>query len=160
MLFASSLRCARGLPPCALAPRASKCTSVIMKSTLTSYKSPETILSVIGEALPEGVLNPGQFFIHKRHGYRAVVLKVDDRCKQSDSWCSFMGVTEEMRENTWYYCIADSRDTKMDPPHFYVSAANAIGFRSDEPLQNPHSAIFLTRLMNGAHGVQSVISTV
>ncbi|KNC84702.1 hypothetical protein SARC_03077 [Sphaeroforma arctica JP610] len=125
-------------------------------SSMPPTKADGPKLTTIGEVLTDGKdLRPGHFFIHKEHGYRAVVLEVVPRVIANDQFCEDHGIPEEHRNHPYYICLADSRDVVLEAPHFYVSSKMALGYNSLEPLMNPQASILLMPLMNGAHGVLS-----
>lgn len=81
---------------------------------------------------------PGVCFIHRRFGYRGVIIGHDAKCTAKTSWKTQMGVAQVPggERQPFYHCIVDERD-RPGGQLTYVAEANVVPQFSEQvfPLQ-------------------------
>ena len=87
----------------------------------------------------------GQMVKHKRYGYRAVIVSVDERCRASDDWYK-SNRTQPERDQPWYHVLADGSDQVYYPAQTSLEADES----SDE-IDNPHVKKFFSAFEDGAY---------
>ena len=85
----------------------------------------------------------GQIILHRKHGYRGVVVGHDPSCLQSEAWCAQMGVDTlpRGRLQPFYHILVDRRD-REGGQITYVAEENVAlpptdGAFAVEPVQHP-----------------------
>jgi len=80
----------------------------------------------------------GQCLLHRKYGYRGVVVGYDASCRQSDEWCRTMGIhtLHHGRDQPFYHVLVDVRD-RPGGHISYVAQENISLDRPSEPLQHP-----------------------
>ena len=81
----------------------------------------------------------GDCVLHRKYGYRGVIVGWDDECEQSDEWVSAMRV-EELEQGSrqpFYHVLVDTRD-RSPPQVCYVAQENVdrVGDVAAEPLED------------------------
>ena len=87
----------------------------------------------------------GQMVKHKRYGYRAVIVSVDERCRASDDWYK-SNRTQPERGQPWYHVLADGSDQVYYPAQTSLEADES----SDE-IDNPQVKKFFSAFEDGAY---------
>jgi heat shock protein HspQ len=97
-----------------------------------------------------GPFEPGQLVVHRRYGYRGVVVAVDDTCEAEDDWYK-ANQTQPSRDQPWYHVLvheseqityaaqtslqADDSDQQISHPlveHFFSAFNDGQYLRNDE----------------------------
>lgn len=93
---------------------------------------------------------PGQLVVHRRYGYRGVVVAFDNTCEAEDNWY-MANQTQPSREQPWYHVLvheseqityaaqtslqADDSDQQISHPlveHFFSAFNDGLYLRNDE----------------------------
>ena len=97
----------------------------------------------------------GQIVVHRRYGYRGVIVAFDPGCRASDGW--YQGnKTQPKRDQPWYHVLVDGSDhttyaaqdslavayddSPIDHPlidHFFLAYSEARYIRNDRPWPSP-----------------------
>lgn len=79
-------------------------------------------------------LGLGQVVVHRKFGYRGVVVGYDSACMQDDEWCTTMRVDElsNGRQQPFYHVLVDRRD-RPGEQITYVAEENAVRPPTDGP---------------------------
>lgn len=95
----------------------------------------------------------GQFYRHRRFGYRAVVIGFHPKCEQSSEWQEQMGISKLERgaEQPFYHSLVDSRD-RNGAQLTYVAEENVAPCSledfefpgHEQHLQNPVKILFFS----------------
>jgi heat shock protein HspQ len=112
----------------------------------TSHSAP----SVEEKDATEPRFEPGQLVVHRRYGYRGVVVAFDDTCEAEDDWY-LTNQTQPSRDQPWYHVLvhdseqityaaqtslqADDSDQQINHPlveHFFSSFSDGQYLRNDE----------------------------
>ncbi len=112
----------------------------------TGRDAPDVDVSV--EAEPR--FEPGQLVVHRRYGYRGVVVAFDVTCEAEDDWY-LTNQTQPSRDQPWYHVLvhdseqityaaqtslqADDSDQQISHPlveHFFSSFSDGHYLRNDE----------------------------
>ncbi len=79
----------------------------------------------------------GQIIVHKRYGYRGVIVSVDDHFEGSDDWYEAVALTRPPKNRPWYHVLVDDSSYET-----YVSEAHLMCDLSDEPIVHPLVEVF------------------
>jgi heat shock protein HspQ len=97
----------------------------------------------IGKSKPK--FAPGQIVIHKRYGYRGVIVAVDGFCQAPPKWYH-ANQTQPNREQPWYHVLVDGSASATYPAEENLSLE-----LEPEPVQHPLLAAFFEGFTNGRH---------
>lgn len=73
----------------------------------------------------------GQIVVHRRYGYRGVVVDFDMACQASDAWYS-NNRTQPSRDQPWYHVLVDESDVNT-----YVAQENLLPDEAPRPVRHP-----------------------
>lgn len=93
--------------------------------------------------LPGVELLPGQLVVHRRYGYRGVVVDFDMRCKASEAWYR-ANRTQPDREQPWYHVLVDGSDQVT-----YAAQSSLNPDESNERIQHPLLDYFFAGFESG-----------
>ena len=79
----------------------------------------------------------GQIIVHKRYGYRGVIVSVDERFEGSDDWYEAVALSRPPKDRPWYHVLVDDSSYET-----YVSEAHLMCDLSDEPIVHPLVEVF------------------
>lgn len=93
--------------------------------------------------LPGKCLVPGVCFLHRRYGYRAVVISAEPWCTATETWKRVMGVAglPHGEVQPFYHCLVDERDRPGGQTTF-VGEENIISSDEVFPVENKHINYF------------------
>ena len=73
----------------------------------------------------------GQLVVHRRYGYRGVVVDFDMACQASDEWY-FSNQAQPARDQPWYHVLVDESDVNT-----YVAEENLTVDDAAAPVRHP-----------------------
>lgn len=143
---------------CHLAKRDGTCQSFVGNCYVATVSSSQYHTDMIALNTPPSdaepsrpIFEPGQLVVHRRYGYRALVVKRDQKCMADEGWYS-KNQTHPIREQPWYHLLVDgstrctyaaSENLVLDPSglpidhplivHFFVGFDEGVYVRNDEP---------------------------
>ncbi|MCP4446166.1 MAG: heat shock protein HspQ [Myxococcales bacterium] len=88
----------------------------------------------------------GQIVIHKRYGYRGVIVSVDDIFEGSEDWYEAVAVTRPAKDRPWYHVLVDESAYET-----YVAEAHLMTDFSDEPIDHPLVEVFWDDFEDGQY---------
>ena len=94
---------------------------------------------------PRPVFEPGQLIVHRRYGYRGVVVTCDERCQASEEWYE-KNQTQPDRNQPWYHVLVHGTSTCT-----YAAAENLAADTSGEPIQHPLVEHFFVEFKEGRY---------
>jgi heat shock protein HspQ len=107
---------------------------------------------LIGISDLEGGTTPGIYFelgavvVHKRYGYRGVIVALDPRCMAGDTWYQ-SNKTQPPREQPWYHVLVhDSGGLST-----YVAQSNLENDTSCEPIEHPRLSSYFIGFKDGRY---------
>ena len=97
-------------------------------------------------AVPREILfRPGQVVLHRRYGYRGVVVDADEECQAADDW--YRGnQTQPPREQPWYHVLKDGSEEIT-----YVAQSNLSPEPSGREVEHPFIARFFDGFEDGVY---------
>jgi len=83
----------------------------------------------------------GHVFRHAKHGYRAVIVGHDDRCRAGDAWVSNTGAAglPHGTRQAYYYALVDVRD-RPGASIAYVAADHVVAAAPPPAASSPDDA--------------------
>jgi heat shock protein HspQ len=96
-----------------------------------------TLISTMTDPIPDyfpddlPLFEVGQIVVHRRYGYRGVVVDFDMACQASDAWYS-NNRTQPSRDQPWYHVLVDESDVNT-----YVAQENLLPDESAVPVRHP-----------------------
>ena len=91
------------------------------------------------------VFEPGQLVLHRRYGYRGVVVERDEFCQADDAWYS-NNQTQPDRDQPWYYVLVNESSTCT-----YAASENLVADSSGRPIKHPLLQHFFSEFKNGIY---------
>jgi len=88
---------------------------------------------------------PGQLVVHRRYGYRGVVVAVDPTCQADDTWYQ-SNPTQPARQQPWYHVLVHGSETVT-----YPAQTSLLLDESGKPVNNPLVAVFFSDFENGKY---------
>ena len=83
----------------------------------------------------------GQVILHRKYGYRGVVVGHDPSCQQDEAWCTQMGVDKlpRGRLQPFYHVLVDQRDREGSQITYVAeeNVARPLTYGAFEPVQHP-----------------------
>ena len=89
--------------------------------------------------------NPGQLVVHRRYGYRGVVVERDERCLADDAWYQ-KNQTQPDRDQPWYHVLV-SDSTRCT----YAASENLLADDSGLPITHPLLEYFFSAFVDGRY---------
>ncbi len=94
---------------------------------------------------PEPIFKPGNLVLHRRYGYRAVVVEVTPVCVADEQWYQ-LNQTQPDRNQPWYYLlVSGSKQTN------YAAQSNLLTDPSGLPVEHPLVSLFFSDFKNGSY---------
>ena len=91
---------------------------------------------------------PGEVVVHKEHGYRGVIVEVDEVFKGPDEYHTDLLMGKRApKDQPWYHVIVDGTDTIT-----YVSERQLNKDKSGRPIQHPMLSTMFDQFENGKYG--------
>ena len=112
------------------------------------------MISIVTKSRDDGVVpnfEPGQVVLHRRYGYRGVIVAVDPRCMADDAWY-YANQTQPNRDQPWYHVLVDGSSQTTYPAedslqadttgelishplleHFFIGFVQGRYVRNEEP---------------------------
>lgn len=87
----------------------------------------------------------GELVIHRKYGYRGVVVDIDSHCKASDQWYQ-ANQTQPSKDQPWYHVLVHQASHVT-----YAAQENLVPDKSAEPIQHPMINLFFSGFENGYH---------
>jgi heat shock protein HspQ len=94
---------------------------------------------------PHPVFDPGQLVLHRRYGYRGVVVERDEFCQADDAWYS-KNQTQPDRDQPWYHVLVNGSSTCT-----YAASENLVADTSELPIKHPLLPHFFSEFKNGSY---------
>lgn len=91
------------------------------------------------------IFKVGQVIIHKRYGYRGVIVDYDLHCKASDNWY-YGNQSQPERDQPWYHVLVHASDQVT-----YVAESHLVEDISSEKITHPLLTYFFTRGKEGQY---------
>ncbi len=88
----------------------------------------------------------GQIIVHKRYGYRGVIVSVDDTFEGSDDWYEAVALSRPSKDRPWYHVLVDESAYET-----YVAEAHLMSDVSDEPIDHPLVEVFWDDFEDGQY---------
>lgn len=101
-------------------------------------------------ALPESFhhspkFGPGQLVIHRRYGYRGVVVERDESCLADETWYQ-KNQTQPRRNQPWYHVLVHDSSTCT-----YAAAESLMADDSGLPIAHPLLSHFFSAFEGGGY---------
>lgn len=93
----------------------------------------------------DGALKAGEVVVHKRYGYRGIVVDVDPVCMATDSWY-YGNQTQPEKDQPWLHILVDGTDQVT-----YVAQSNLELDDSKDKVAHPLLAYFFTESKSGEY---------
>jgi len=105
---------------------------------------PGTSLSLQARLLSGRLFVPGVCFVHRKFGYRGVIVGCEAWCAATAEWRKSMGVDELTRGESqpFYHCLVDTRD-REDAQITFVAEENVEASPASFPIEHPHTETLL-----------------
>lgn len=91
------------------------------------------------------VFEPGQLVLHRRYGYRGVIVSRDDVCQADDEWYE-RNQTQPDREQPWYHVLVDGTSSCT-----YAASENLVADPSGLPVSHPLVVCFFSQFSDGCY---------
>ena len=91
------------------------------------------------------VFEPGQLVIHRKYGYRGVVVERDDACQADEEWYQ-KNQTQPDRDQPWYHVLVDGTSTCT-----YAAAENLKSDPSNAAVSHPLLNLFFSAFDEGRY---------
>ena len=111
---------------------------------------------LIGLTDLQGGLTPGIYYeigtiiIHKRYGYRGVIVAIDGCCTASDTWYE-SNKTQPSKEQPWYHILVDQSGGLST----YVAQSNLEEDLSGVEVDHPRLSCYFTSFSNGRYKLKN-----
>lgn len=89
------------------------------------------------------LFKPGQLVLHKRYGYRGVIVGLDLSCQASEQWY-LSNQTQPAKNQPWYHVLVDGSGTVT-----YPAQTSLIADDSGEPISHPLIEHFFSGFVEG-----------
>ena len=76
--------------------------------------------------------SPGQLIVHKKYGYRGVIVEVDDSFQGTEEQYHGANTTNPPRDEPWYHILVDGSDYVTYVPEGQIDADSSL-----EPINHP-----------------------
>ncbi len=86
---------------------------------------------MIAPVPPARQFQTGQLVVHRRYGYRGVVVDSDDSCRAPDTWYQ-SNQTRPDRHQPWYHVLVDGSNSMT-----YAAQTSLAADGSKEPIAHP-----------------------
>jgi heat shock protein HspQ len=96
------------------------------------------------DAKAKPVFVSGQVIRHKRHGYRGVIVSVDDTFQGKEEWYDKIKNNKAPKDRPWYHVLVDNSQYET-----YVSESNLTSDLTGEPIDHPLVSVFWDDLEDG-----------
>ena len=91
------------------------------------------------------VFEPGQLVIHRKYGYRGVVVERDDSCQADEEWYQ-KNLSQPDRDQPWYHVLVDGTSTCT-----YAAAENLESDPSHVAISHPLLSLFFSDFDDGRY---------
>lgn len=91
------------------------------------------------------IFEPGQLVVHRRYGYRGVVVCRDDTCQADTQWY-LKNQTQPDRQQPWYHVLVDGANACT-----YAASQNLVADTSEDPVDHPLIVKFFRGFQNGRY---------
>ena len=88
----------------------------------------------------------GMLVVHRRFGYRGVIVDVDPDFQLSDEWYEQVARSRPPRDKPWYHVLVDEAEHMT-----YVAERHLREDISGEPIRHPQLAEFFTSFEDGRY---------
>lgn len=88
----------------------------------------------------------GQVILHRKFGYRGVIVSVDESFQGSDEWYEEVALSRPSKHRPWYHVLVD--DTNYET---YVAEGHLIADPSEEPVSHPLVPVFWDEFESGRY---------
>ncbi|NQZ01587.1 MAG: heat shock protein HspQ [Bdellovibrionales bacterium] len=76
--------------------------------------------------------SPGQLIVHKKYGYRGVIIEVDDCFQGTEEQYHGANTTDPPRDKPWYHILVDGSDYVTYVPEMQIEVDPSL-----EPINHP-----------------------
>lgn len=94
---------------------------------------------------PEPLFEPGQLVVHRRYGYRGVVVEGDPTCQADNAWYQ-QNQTQPERDQPWYHVLVHEHSHTT-----YAAETSLMADESTDAIEHPLLGHFFSDFIDGRY---------
>lgn len=95
---------------------------------------------------PETRFHSGQVILHRKYGYRGVIVSVDETFAGSDEWYDRVALSRPAKDKPWYHVLVDDSTCET-----YVAERHLMRDPSEAPIEHPLIGVFWDEFESGQY---------